>query len=91
MRTIAEIDTDITANMRELRRRHPIKNPLNAAHWQAARDAHPDLDARDHALYLERGLAQQEQDQRSYDAAMKVRRSDSAKRAARTRKMRREG
>ena len=78
-RTIAAIDKDITANMRKLRRRHPIKNPMDAGQWQAARDAHPDLDARDHKLYRERGFAQQERDQKAYDAAMKVQRSERTK------------
>jgi len=89
-RTITAIDKDITANMRELRRRHPIKDPFSAACWQAARDAHPDLDARDHALYRERGFAQQERDEKAWQAVLNADRSASARRAATTRRARRE-
>jgi hypothetical protein len=74
-RTIQAIDKDITANRRELRRLHPIADPYSAACWQAARDAYPDLDARDHALYLERGLAQQERDEMEWQALLKANRS----------------
>jgi hypothetical protein len=62
MRTVTQIDKDITANHRHLRRLERIK-PMSAASWQAAWDKHPDLWERERALYLERGLAQKARDE----------------------------
>ena len=82
MRTIAQIDKDIAANHRQMRRLEKI-DLCSAASWQAAWDKHPDLRARDDALYLERGDAQQARDEAAYKAAMRARRQ--TKRAAKIR------
>jgi hypothetical protein len=67
-RAISEIDRDITANARKLLRLHPIKHRDSARDWQAAWDLEPELMQRDRGLYLERGMAQLERDQRAYAA-----------------------
>lgn len=60
-RSISAIDKDIDANHRELRRRRRVKQ-LCAESWQCAWDLEPELQARDHDLFRERGLAQRARD-----------------------------
>jgi hypothetical protein len=78
MRTIPQIDKDITANRKQLRRLEKI-DTMSAASWQDAWDRHPDLNARERDLYLERGLAQQARDEAQYKTAMRIQRSTKAK------------
>lgn len=69
MRTIAQIDKDIRANHKQMRRLEKI-DLYSAASWQDAWDKHPDLRAREDALYLERGIAQQARDEAAHKLAM---------------------
>jgi hypothetical protein len=69
MRTIQQIDKDITANIRALRGR---ARPKDAADWQVLRDANPTLAERDNALYRERGEAQRERDAKAYKAFLSI-------------------
>jgi len=57
MRLIAQIDKDINAVHRQLRRLEKI-DTLSAASWQNAWDKHPDLHEKAAALYRERDKAQ---------------------------------
>ena len=77
-RKISQIDKEITAIGRQLRRLEKI-NPTSAASWQAAWDKHPDLHAQEKALYRERGEAQQIRDEKASKEAMRVARIDNAK------------
>lgn len=71
MRTIPQIDRDITAIQRQIKRlERPAPTPKS---WQAAWDKHPDLHAQETALFRERGLAQRERDER--EAAQASRRA----------------
>lgn len=90
---------DIDAIHKEMKCRHPELRgtprlwygpEYHAAcvRWGRAWDAEPEMHERERALYLERGNAQAERDQKAYYAAMGIRRSDAARRAALTRKAR---
>lgn len=54
---IAEVDRQIDANRAEIRSLVKIR-PLSAGSWQRAWDKHPDLYARDRALFCRRGELQ---------------------------------
>ncbi len=78
MRTIAQIDKDITAVHKHLRRLEKI-NTMPAASWQKAWDKHPKLRAKETKLYRERGEAQQVRDAKAAKEAVRVARIDNAK------------
>jgi hypothetical protein len=78
-RAIATIDRHINANRRELLRRHPVSDLMSSAQWQAARDACPDLVAREHELFRERGQAQLDRAEREIRAERKAARAERAK------------
>lgn len=74
MRQIAEIDRDINATTRQLRHLERV-NVMSAESWQNAWDKHPDLENRFRALYLERGLAQRERDEKAHKMVMREQRA----------------
>jgi hypothetical protein len=69
MRTIPQIDKDITAIRRQLQRLEKI-DTMSAASWQNAWDKHPDLLAKENAFYRERYEAQLVRDEKAYKAGM---------------------
>lgn len=71
MRTIGQIDADITSLRKVLIRQRPIRDTTSAAHWQRAWDAEPQLAARHSALFLERGQAQLIRDEKALAITMK--------------------
>lgn len=78
MRSIAEIDRDITLNMRLLRRlaeRSFSYRLQTFIHYGEAREAYPILDAVDEDLYRERGEAQRIRDAAEHDRAMRTARA----------------
>jgi hypothetical protein len=74
-RSIAEIDKDITAIQRRVRRLHVVDN-LSTESWQAAWDREPALAERERELFRERGAAQKIRDERNHATEMKVRRQE---------------
>jgi len=94
MRTIEQIDADIDAIHDELRARYPQLNRVPRLHygpaylaacrrWGRAWDRHPDLRARQDALYLERHEAQLERDRKeAREAKARDRREAAAYRTA---------
>jgi len=75
---IAKIDRkidDLHAKMQSLEK----IDPESAKSWQAAWDAHPDLEAMQHDLYRQRGIAQWARDAADYEAAKKAKRARVAK------------
>lgn len=60
---ISRIDQEIDGVHRELRRLESIDR-LSAQSWQRAWDKHPELHARERDLYRQRGVAQQERDEK---------------------------
>ena len=86
MRSIQQIDRDITENRRELRKSVPRFNLLDVASWQRVREANPLFVAREDALFRERGEACSARDRAAYEALMRQRRSETSKAAWRRRK-----
>lgn len=71
---IAAVDRQIDANHAQLLTLEKIK-PMSAASWQRAWDLHPDLQAQERELYVQRGHLQQERDLHEYRDAKKAARS----------------
>ncbi len=78
MRTIQQIDKDIDAVHKQLRRLEKI-TLTSATSWQRAWDKHPKLHAKEKALYRERGNAQQIRDEKAGKEATRNTRRENAK------------
>lgn len=86
MRTVQQIDRDIDATRRALMARMHCDPGLSVSAWQNAWDRCPDLHAREHELFCERGFAQQERDRLAEIEYRHEQRKAASKRAAATRK-----
>lgn len=75
---IDQIDRQINIVRWELHIRVPLIDTLSAASWQAAWDRHPDLSAREDALFRQRGIAQRERDEAEHRAWQRQQRQERA-------------
>jgi hypothetical protein len=79
LRSVPQIDKDINAIHRQMRRLEKI-DLTSAASWQDAWDKHPELHERECALYRERGEAQQIRDEKAHKIAIRVAASEQRQR-----------
>ena len=86
MRSIQQIDRDITENRRELRKSVPRFSLLDVASWQRVQGSRSVIRRPRGCAFRERGEACSARDRAAYEALMRQRRSETSKAAWRRRK-----